>query len=102
MVLNKVSSKDDYSFPAAKQDYLLLHEKFRLPPEMEIEMIMLAFEKGALKVADEIIRTNGPSSVLGIWEKLEKSLYIYVITRVRNERRMQRSYRCHGMRGWTL
>jgi len=75
MVLNKVSYKGHYNFPAARQDYIRLHKRFSLPQEMELEMIMLAFEKSALTVANEVVRNNTELSIQAIWDELENCLY---------------------------
>jgi len=75
MGLNKVARKGDCNFPAAKQDYLRLHKMFELPPEMEREMVMLSFEKTALKVANQVVRENDSASMEMLWEALESRLY---------------------------
>ena len=70
MSLNKVGGAGDFNFPAAKQDFLLPHSKFPMLDDLEREMAMLAFEKAALKIANNVCRENPESNSIALWDHL--------------------------------
>ena len=75
MSLNKVSGAGDFNFPAAKQDFLRLNSKFPMPDDLEREMAMLAFERAALKIANNVCRENSDSNSIALWDHLEAHLF---------------------------
>ena len=71
----KVKTPGDSKFSAAKQTFGRLHEKFPLPMDAEMEMIMLCFDSNLMPTVNRIIRCNPHAISEQLWNKLSEALY---------------------------
>ena len=69
MSLNGVRTKGDPNFSAAWHDFIRMHGKFPLSDDVERELLVLAFQGGALKLASTVNRENPAISAVELWDK---------------------------------
>ena len=75
MSLNVVRTKGDPKFSAARHEFIRMHGKFPLSDDVERELLMLAFQGAALKIASTVNRENPAISAVELWDKLALRLY---------------------------